>query len=254
MKREKLYLSTVDTEAADLSRKFGLGLELAEFCTAWNLDDEFTATDCKVRAEMEGLTRFTLHGPYNELFPCAIDRKARALVRDRFLETIGVAEGYGIRKIILHGGFDPHLYFPCWFIQESTRFFMDFVKEIPEDMTICLENVLEEQPSYLTDILRSIDDPRLRMCLDVGHAKAYSSLDPLDWISEARDVIDHFHVHNNNGTRDSHSGLMDGVIPMEALFNRIETFCPRATVTLELPEAAPSLAWMAEHNLLEEEK
>ena len=252
MKKEQLYLSTVDEHAHVLARKYGLGLELAEFCTAWNLDDEFPAVDQKVRREMEGLTRFTVHGPYNELFPCAIDRQARKLCHDRYLQAIAVARGYGIHKIVFHGGFTPWLYFPIWFKEQSTLFFREFVKEIPADMTVCLENVLEETPDFLTDILHRVDDPRLRMCLDVGHAQAYSPLAPDRWIEESFDVIDHFHIHNNDGTRDLHGSLFEGVIPMKALLEQIEYRCPRASLTLELPDAEPSLRWLADNRIMEE--
>ena len=252
MKKENLYLSTVDSRAGELARKYGLGLELAEFCTAWNLDDEFPQTDAKVRKEMAGLDRFTLHGPYNELFPCAIDKKARRLARDRYLETLDIARGYGIRKIILHGGFNPYLYFPIWFTEQSTLFFKDFVRDIPEDMTVCLENVLEPEPKVLTDILQAVDDPRLRMCLDVGHAQAYSEVSPEGWIRQAWDFIAHFHVHNNDGTHDLHGPLMDGVISMPSLFKNIQQLCPEATVTLEIPDAASSLLYMQKNHLLEE--
>lgn len=251
MRKESLYLSTVDESAAELSRKYGLGLELAEFCTAWNLDDEFSVVDQKVQQEIAGLQRLTLHGPYNELFPCAIDRRARALARERYLQALETAVHYGAEKVILHGGFDPHLYFPVWFIQESTAFFRDFVKEIPENMTVCLENVLEDDPALLTEIIRSVDDSRLRICLDVGHAQAYSRFSPIEWISRCGNLIDHFHVHNNDGTRDSHSPLSEGIIPMNALFAEIEHHCPQATVTLELPQARSSLVWLEQNHILE---
>ena len=251
MKQSQLYLSTVDENAASLCREYGLGLELAEFCTAWNLDDEFPATDRKVRQEMEGISRFTLHGPYNELFPCAIDKKARQLCRDRYLQTIGTARGYGIHKIIFHAGFNPALYFHIWFTQQSILFFQDFVKEIPEDMTIVLENVVEEDPAWITDILAAVNSPRLRMCLDVGHARAYSKFTPCQWVERAAPFIDHFHIHNNDGSRDSHSPLMEGSIPMEALLSQIESQCPEATLTLELPQAASSVHWLLQNKILE---
>lgn len=254
MKKQSLYLSTVDENAGDLARKYGLGLELAEFCTAWNLDDEFPQTDVKIRKESRDIHRFTVHGPYNELFPCAIDRKARALAAQRFRQAIDIARGYGAKKLVLHAGFNPWLYYPIWFTEQSILFFRDFVRYIPEDMTVCLENVLETEPKMMTDILRAVDSPRLRMCLDVGHANAYSKVKPEGWIRECQDVLSHFHIHNNDGTRDSHSGLTDGTIPMQTLFAQIEDQCPRASVTLELPDAAASLAWMNEMHLMEEEK
>ena len=48
MDKRKLYLSTIDPEAADIAEAYGIGLELAEYCTAWNMDDEFEAVHPQV--------------------------------------------------------------------------------------------------------------------------------------------------------------------------------------------------------------
>ena len=37
MDRNQFYLSTIDPQAQTLARSHGLGLEIAEYCTAWNL-------------------------------------------------------------------------------------------------------------------------------------------------------------------------------------------------------------------------
>jgi hypothetical protein len=38
MKKENVYLSTIASDAAPLAREYGCGLEIAEFCTAWNME------------------------------------------------------------------------------------------------------------------------------------------------------------------------------------------------------------------------
>ena len=52
----RLYLSGIDGRAADLARENGLGLEIAAFCYAPNLEDP--AVLSAVRADMAGLHRF----------------------------------------------------------------------------------------------------------------------------------------------------------------------------------------------------
>ena len=37
--RERLYLSTIDPKAGSLARRYGLGVEIASFCTARNMDE-----------------------------------------------------------------------------------------------------------------------------------------------------------------------------------------------------------------------
>ncbi len=72
-------------DGAEVARKYGLGLEITEFCTAWNMDEQFPETDAQVRERLQGIERKVLHAPFNELCPCAIDPKARALAKERYL-------------------------------------------------------------------------------------------------------------------------------------------------------------------------
>ena len=252
MKKKNLYLSTIDEHAQDLAKQYRLGLEIAEYGTAWNMDEQFAQTDAVVRPKMTCTDRFTLHGPYSELFPCAVDPKVRAVAADRFRQAIALAENYGIHKIIFHGGFNPWLYFPCWYKEQCEIFWKKFVDDIPDDMVVCVENVLEETPDMLGDVLRAVDSPKLRMCLDVGHAHAYSKNTPMEWLESCKDLIAHFHVHNNDSSWDTHSPLDCGTIPMKQLLAAIDKNCPDASITLELMDAASSVEWLLKNEILEE--
>lgn len=242
---QKIYVSTIDENNAHiLAQKYDLGLEIAEFCTPWFLDTEFAPTDVIVREKMAYANRFALHAPFSEIFPCAIDPKVREVAAERYRQVIQVAQGYGIQKIVIHAGYNPRIYFPIWYTEQSVLFWKEFVKEIPEDMVFCLENVFEEEPEMLEQIIRQVNDPRIRMCLDVGHVHAYSHVPVMEWLERCADLIAHFHMHNNDSSRDSHDQLMNGTIPMEELLAAIEEKCGDATMTLELLDAEPSVEWM----------
>ncbi len=239
MKREQIYLSTVDPRAGELARELGLGVEIAEYCTAWNMDREYPQTDERLRGALAGNPRRILHGPFNELFPCAIDPEARNLAARRYRQAIALARDYGADKVVIHAGFNPWLYYPVWFREQSAVFWREFLAEDP-GVEIVLENVLEQEPEWMTEILRAVDSPRLRLCLDVGHVNAYSPVDAAQWLRRCAPWISHFHLHNNNGTRDAHDPLFRGSIPMEELLTLAGELCPEATFTLELPDAENS--------------
>ena len=239
MKREQIYLSTVDPRAGELARELGLGVEIAEYCTAWNMDREYPQTDERLRGALAGNPRRILHGPFNELFPCAIDPEARDLAARRYRQAIALARDYGADKVVIHAGFNPWLYYPVWFREQSAVFWREFLAEEP-GVEIVLENVLEQEPEWMTEILRAVDSPRLRLCLDVGHVNAYSPVDTAEWLRRCAPWISHFHLHNNNGTRDAHDPLFQGSIPMEELLTLAGALCPEATFTLELPNAENS--------------
>ena len=181
MNRQVIYLSTIAPNADELSRRYDLGVEIAEYCTAWNMDEKFEEMHSRVLEKIDGIPNRALHAPFNELFPCAIDPKARELAAYRYRQAIALAKQYGATKVIIHGGYNPWIYYPIWYIGESVKFWQDFLKEDPR-VEIVLENVLETDPAWLLDIVKGVNDPRLRLCLDVGHVNAYSKIPVLDWL------------------------------------------------------------------------
>ena len=245
MKRENIFLSTIASDAPIYAREYGFGLEIAEYCTAWNIDRRFELTDSRVQESLQGISRSILHAPSNELFPCAIDEKVRELAAYRYRQAIDLAKRYGSKKVVIHGGYHPWMYYPVWYVGQSVSFWKDFLKEDP-GVEIVLENVLETQPDMILDILEGVDDPRLRMCFDVGHINAYSYIPIMDWLETCAPWIGHIHVNNNDGREDLHQGLQDGIIPMKELLQRIESLCPEVTITLEMTETKSSLEWLRE--------
>lgn len=249
MKKENIYLSTIASDAVRVAKEYGVNLEIAEYCTAWNMDEKFTGVDGVIKKKLVGIERSVLHAPYNELFPCAIDKKARALAADRYKQAIELAKRYVSKKVIIHGGFNPWIYFPVWYTEQSVIFWKEFLKEDP-GIQIVLENVLETDPQWLLDIVKGVADPRLKMCLDIGHVNAYSEISVMGWLEICAPYISHFHVHNNDGTRDQHNALFDGAIPMEEFLLRAEALCPDATFTFELMKDGPSMDWLKKKNLI----
>ncbi len=240
MIRSRLYISTIASDASQVARQYGLGLEIAEYCTAWNLDRYFPETHAQVTQRLSGIEKRILHAPFNELFPCAIDPKARELAAFRYRQAIALAKDYGASKVVIHGGYSPRLYYPCWYTEQSAEFWKEFMRQDP-GVEIVLENVMEEEPEMLLGILRQVDHPHLRLCLDVGHVNVYSPIPVTEWLEACAPWLSHFHLHNNDGVQDTHSALYQGTIPMDTLLHRAELLCPRATMTLELTEAGPSV-------------
>lgn len=252
MKNTRWLLSTIAPDAAEAAREYGLGLEIAEYCTAYNMDIEFEETNKKVCEEIEGIDLLTFHAPFNELFPCAIDLKVREVAGVRYAQAIELANTYGVKKLIIHSGYTPTLYYPIWFEEQSVGFWKDFLQKVPEDVTICMENVFEEEPDPFLHILENVNDPRLKMCLDIGHVSAYSKIPVMEWLEKFAPWIRHFHIHNNDTTWDSHQPLANGAIPMEDVLRRAVELCPEATFALELMETRESVEWLKEKGFLED--
>lgn len=249
MKRANIYLSTTAPDASRVARQYGLGIEIAEYCTAWNMDEKYDEIHPQVQQETAGISGLILHAPFNELFPCAIDPKARELAAARYRQAIGLARQYGAKKVVIHGGYNPRIYYPVWYVSESIVFWKKFLEADP-GVEIVLENVLEEEPEMLLDIVSGVANPNLRLCLDVGHVNAYSKIPAVEWVERWAPFLSHFHIHNNDGSWDTHSPLDCGTIPMQVLLTRADSLCPEGTFTLELMESAASVEWMQENGLI----
>lgn len=250
MRRERWYVSTIDEHAGEIAGVYGLGIEIAEYCTAWNMDERFAETDEEVRKKLQRQRHPILHAPFNELFPCSIDPKARILAAERYMQAIRLAKRYGAEKVVIHAGYNPRLYYPIWYTEQSVIFWKEFMKQVPEGITICLENVFEEEIAMFLDILKQVDDSRLKICLDIGHVNAYSEIPATQWIKECAPYISHFHMHNNGGTVDSHDNLQRGSMDMRELLMQIEQFCPDATMTIETTDAKSSLEWLLDEKFI----
>ena len=159
----------------------------------------------------------------------------------------------GIRQVVLHGGFIPHVYFPEWYVEQSVLFWRDFLQEVPPDFVLALENVMEPSPDTLVSITAGVDDPRLGLCLDVGHANTcVSRTPPLDWIAPMAPYLRHVHLHNNRGQDDLHAPLDEGTVPMGEIIGAVLEQAPRATFTIENQDALPSLRWLAQQGYIED--
>ena len=244
--RSRLYLSGMDGQAAALAREWGLGFEITEFCWAPRLEQPDAMA--LVRRQIEGARHLWLHAPFAELAPCAIDPLVRQVTEKRYRQAADMARDLGVRQLVIHGGFVPQVYFPEWYVEQSVLFWRELLAELPPDMTVALENVMEPEPLLLADIARQVDDPRLGLCLDVGHANTFvSRVPPLEWVAPMAPWLRHVHLHDNVGREDLHDPLGRGSIPVEQVLDTILELCPEATFTLENQDCGPSLVWLREH-------
>ena len=247
MKKERLFLSTIADDAVQTAREFGLGVELAQFCLAENMDKTPPDVQASLDAALE-VPRRVLHAPFAELCPAAIDPLVRAVTRRRYLQAAALAKRYGAEKMVVHSGFIPLVYYPEWFAPQSAAFWREFLNDV-DGLTLCVENVMETSPDALRQVAEQVNDPRLRICFDVGHAFCQSG-ELAPWLDALAPYSSHVHLHNNHGTFDEHLGLPDGTLDMAAVIRQLEALAPQATYTLEVRSARASVEWLLKEGLL----
>ncbi|MDR3271535.1 MAG: sugar phosphate isomerase/epimerase [Peptococcaceae bacterium] len=248
---EKWLLPTMNLDAAEIARENALGLEISEFCTAFNMDSDFAHWDETVRQKITSVNRLTFHAPYNELCPAAIDPLIRDVSFRRYEQAYLLMRGYGVKKMILHSGYIPLLYQHNWFVRHSADFWRKFLADKPDDVQLCLENVFEPTPALLIDIIEAVHDRRLHLCLDIGHAALAGAAASLrEWINRCAPYLAHVHLHNNYGDDDTHNALNDGNIDVAAVIRHISGSAPQATLTIEAIDPRSSVAWLKTQGFL----
>ena len=245
----RFYVSELDARAPELALERGMGLEIIGFCAAERMEDEELIASEEVR--LRPYARKSLHAPYYELAPCAIDPLIREVSLKRYRQAVATCMRLGIRRMVVHSGFAPRVYYPEWFVPRSIEFWRDFVRELPEDFELLLENVLDVHPEYIRDVCDGVDDPRLRICLDVGHANAYSEVSVEDWISMLGGRIAHVHLHNNDGSRDAHAPLNAGSMDIARILELLDVHAPEAEICIESVDAVSCLKTLEETGAME---
>ena len=187
----------------------------------------------------------------------AIDSKVVQVAWDRYDKTVEYCTRFGATKMIVHTNYNEEQYYTGWFIDRQKDFWKRFLDEHPQEVIICIENVTEQDPELLLEILRGIEDPRMRMCLDVGHANL-SGTAPKDWLKACAPYISHYHLHNNFGAQkegmrsqgDKHMALGEGSIDMKAFLTLAEELTPNATAAIESYEPEASVQWLHENGFI----
>ena len=250
--KKRLFVSTVAEDARETALQYGLGLEIAEFCTAMNMDTDFEQWDARVRAKIDGFPSVTFHAPFNELCPSAIDPRILQIARERYIQAAALAHSYGARRMVVHSGYVPLVYHKGYFHSRSVAFWGDLLRDLPDDFTLMLENVMEDTPEMLTEIVGELDDPRMRLTLDIGHANTIVSDVPMDeWIRVCAPYIGHLHIHNNYREYDNHNPPKDGLIDVFSAMTMLTELCRAdTTFAIESIEAMPTGDWLAEKGFI----
>lgn len=234
--------------SALLAKENGMGLELAEYCISYNIDDNFENTDRLIRKRLTYTDDVLFHAPYNELCPAAIEPLIRDVAKKRYLQAFSLAGLYNAKKIVVHSGFDPMLYHREWFIPESVKFWTEILRYLPEGMMLTLENVMDPDPGITKGVVEGVNDSRFKLCLDIGH----SNLMPVpvkEWIDVFGDDLSHLHVHNNNGpvnngiaaSGDKHYAPGSGIMDVAEILDYVKV---PVTATLETQYIRDAVDWV----------
>ena len=237
-----------------------LNIEINHTCISEALNPESREKLlASIRRDIEetGAGRIIVHGPFTEIIPAAIDARARDFAKVRLEEAYQVCQAIGAEAMVVHTGWIPFMYFKEWQAEKGAAFWQEFMKDKPETFRIYVENVLDDEPYMIADMMKHVTDPRIGICLDLGHAMAAGrNMIPIaSWIRVLGPHIRHFHIHNNHGDRDAHGSLSleDGIMDFNEIFASVREHCREdVTFTIESRDCAAAVKWLEDNGYLKQ--
>lgn len=256
--REKIFIATFSYGAVDVIKKNKLNIEINHTCVSEELNPENREkllSDIRRDLVETGAERIIVHGPFTEIAPASIDVKAKDFAKERLEQAYEVCREIGAEGMVVHTGWIPFIYFKEWQAEKSAIFWQEFMADKPENFSLFIENVLDDEPYMLADMMKQISDPRIGICLDTGHAltAGHNQVAMEEWIRVLGPYLRHFHIHNNHGDGDSHGslGMESGILDFHKIFSWIDKYCRKdVTFTIESRDCESAVRWLTENNYL----
>lgn len=239
---DRVLLSANPTNIQDcvqLALQHDLGIEVMAFAYPDILDgnwrgvlDEYK----RIFAPLRGM--ITMHGPFFDMAPGSLDKRINDLVAFRYLHAIDIGEKLGAQIIVFHANFIASIlndeYRQGW--QKRNILFWEEITEYASqhNITVAVENMWEFDPDIIVDVLKAIDHPNLRACLDIGHAHLFSKVPFETWLATVEPWLVHTHINNNDGKLDIHRALPDGVLNYTQILEELRSLPNPPSMTLEM--------------------
>ncbi|MGB7606720.1 MAG: TIM barrel protein [Lutisporaceae bacterium] len=254
---KNIFVSSVRDESEQifkLAEKYDLGIEVLGFIEPYKLND-YNMTIESVKGKLSNIHKRSLHGPFIDLFPGSVDPEIVRVVNNRFLTAYETARKFEAQHIIFHAGYVPKATFPKAWINNSVKFWDNFLSEIKENIEIHIENLCEEDFNIIRELVEAINSSMFSICLDIGHVNVNSSKNLEEWIKGLGDNIKYVHLHNNDGLSDNHWGLCRGNIDILKTLELLELHSPNANWSLEtkLDETEESILLLDKYGFIKSE-
>ncbi len=199
-----------------------------------NLEIYFTSPvlDSLENDELERLLKkfkhsptFSIHAPFMDLSPGAIDSKVRAATLERFTHTLEIAKMISATHIVFHSGYEKWTYnhkIDTWL--EKSLLTWDYIinKADPLGIKVTIENIFEDEPTNLVKLMERLYNEKFGICFDTGHFNIFSTKSLDYWMEAIASYILELHLHDNTKTADSHYAIGDGIFDFPKLFSYLK--------------------------------
>lgn len=180
--------------------------------------------------------RCTLHAPFFDLAPGALDEYILHASRAKLARAFALIEIFQPLSVVCHLNYEENkqgYQEDAWFTRALATWQEILTVASRHRVVLSLENTYESGPKQHKKILAALNSPFARFCLDVGHVTAFAKNTWQDWLPHLTPWLGQLHLHDNHGDRDAHLAMGKGKFDFAGLFGYLKKEGLNPIVTLE---------------------
>jgi sugar phosphate isomerase/epimerase len=178
-----------------------------------------------LRERLEYNPSFTIHAPFMDLSPGAVDSKVRAMTIERFAQVFDIAGTLKPKTIVFHSGYEKWKYAwktELWLENSLITWKPLLERAVDLGLKIAIENIFEDEPASLRLLMEEMGSEHFGVCFDTGHFNLFSKVLLVEWMTQLAPYIVELHLHDNNNTFDDHLAIGEGTFDFAALFSTLK--------------------------------
>ncbi|MGQ9618326.1 MAG: sugar phosphate isomerase/epimerase family protein [Candidatus Aminicenantia bacterium] len=177
----------------------------------------------------------TMHAPYLDLSPGAIEESVRKITIERFQRAVYVAKILRPLSIVFHPNWDTWRYedeAEIW-LENARETFSEISKNLPSETLLLFENVYDQTPDFLLRLLGKLNIDNKGLCFDTGHFLNFSTISLEEWLNSIERNLKEIHLHDNLGKKDEHLDIGVGIFPFHNFFSYLKKKNLHPILTIE---------------------
>lgn len=168
---------------------------------------------------------FSIHAPFMDLSPAAVDSKVREVTIERFSNIFDIAGILRPKAIVFHSGYEKWKYAlktDLW-LENSLITWRPLLKRaVDMGLKIAVENIFEDDPTNLRLLMEGMGSEHFGICFDAGHFNLFSRIPLEEWLRQLKPYIIELHLHDNHRSSDEHIAIGDGTFDFSTLFSTLK--------------------------------
>ena len=200
-------------------------INLEIFISSDSLDSIDNSHLIGLKEKLDYNPSLTIHAPFMDLSPAAVDSKVRDVTIERFEGVFDIAQVLKPKAIVFHSGYEKWKYalkVDVW-LENSLRTWRCFSRRAEDlGVKIVIENIFEDEPTNLRLLMEEMSSEYFGLCFDTGHFNLFSRIPLAEWLVQLKAYILELHLHDNDKSSDAHLAIGDGTFDFDTLFETLD--------------------------------